>query len=496
MLKNNPISKSTIKVIITILLLPMPIVFLAAYKAGLMSIDDGLSNIADGYVHTLDDIIEDLRSENLKALRHPENCERIQQDLLFESVLREMFVIKDRKLICSSKRGESSIDVSDRLPESGLRAGVFLYDLGQDIKARTLIVVDVHRTQPNIGVVSGVEKQFVIAKLGYTNDSRVKRAVIRSGTRYFPVDERFESDTRHTVVKSKKFGYEIFVEASADYSRSQQGFFLLSALPVSLALSALIFILMMWSGRKNTMLSDIKKALARQEFFLVYQPVVDIETNQISGFEALMRWIHPQTGYIRPDTFIALAEEHNLINELTDYVFDCAYRDCKDLVFKHRVHIGINVPPSYLNCKNCLENLKLNQQRFDELNLILGLEITERQLLDKETQSILDDVRALGIDVAIDDFGTGHTALSVMQNIRFDYLKIDKCFVDTIGIESINAPVLNSIIELGHQLNVHIIAEGVETLEQVKYLTAKGVRFHQGYYYYRPMMLNELKQLI
>lgn len=115
--------------------------------------------------------------------------------------------------------------------------------------------------------------------------------------------------------------------------------------------------------------------------------------------------------------------------------------------------------------------------------------------MDEQGQQVLKLLRDAGIRIAIDDFGTGRTALSVLQHITFDCLKIDKCFTDTIGVDSINAPVLNSIIELAKQLEVEIVAEGIEQAYQAEYLKAKGVKYQQGYYYSKPLCLEELANI-
>lgn len=109
------------------------------------------------------------------------------------------------------------------------------------------------------------------------------------------------------------------------------------------------------------------------------------------------------------------------------------------------------------------------------------IEITERQLLNAQDREVLTDIRKLGITVAIDDFGTGYTSLSVLQDTDFDYLKIDRCFTNTIGVESINAPVLNNIIKLAHDLNTQITAEGVETPQQAEYLKTKALNCCKGF---------------
>ncbi|MCG7587865.1 EAL domain-containing protein, partial [Photobacterium sp. OFAV2-7] len=130
--------------------------------------------------------------------------------------------------------------------------------------------------------------------------------------------------------------------------------------------------------------------------------------------------------------------------------------------------------------------------RFEALGVELCFEVTERQFLDQRVASQLSSVRQLGVEVAIDDFGTGQTALSVLQTISFDYLKIDKSFVDTIGVDSVNHHVLDAIIDLAHRLEVKIVAEGVEDNTQTGYLKERNCHYLQGYNFFKPLSLDDL----
>ncbi|TVO32025.1 EAL domain-containing protein [Vibrio algivorus] len=270
---------------------------------------------------------------------------------------------------------------------------------------------------------------------------------------------------------------------------------LLVTIPISLFLSIFWHLFSYWYQTRGSLAEKIKKALINNEFFLVYQPLVDSSTSKIKGVEALIRWNHPRSGFIGPDVFIPVAEQHGLINNITDFVFERTLVDWKTHT-TNNLHISINVPPSYLSQNSCLEKLTLLASRYKEQGLKLGIEITERQLLDKSDRAILTDIKKLGIDVSIDDFGTGYTSLSVLEDTEFDYLKIDRCFINTIGIKSINSPVLNSIINLANNMNVLMVAEGVETKEQADYLKDHGVQLLQGYFFYKPMSFEEIATLL
>jgi len=207
-----------------------------------------------------------------------------------------------------------------------------------------------------------------------------------------------------------------------------------------------------------------------------------------------VRWEHQNKGFISPDEFVPAAEQSGLVFLLTDYVLDKAAEDFSKLDFNQSVHLGINVPPGYLVGPNAIRKIQLIDRKLSRNNVSLGIEITERQLIDAEARKCIAALRVHGIDVLIDDFGTGQTSLAFLQHMRIDYLKIDKCFVETIGIPSLSASVLKAIVHFAEELKVQLIAEGVETTAQADHLKKMGVRYHQGYFYSKPLPYDQLAQ--
>jgi sensor c-di-GMP phosphodiesterase-like protein len=173
-------------------------------------------------------------------------------------------------------------------------------------------------------------------------------------------------------------------------------------------------------------------------------------------------------------------------------VLEKAAEDFTKLKFTHPVHLSVNVPPGYLVEPNVIRKIQLIHRQLNNNNVSLGIEITERQLIDDEARKCIAALRVYGIDVLIDDFGTGQTSLAFLQHMRIDYLKIDKCFVDTIGIQSVSSSVLNAIVYFADELKVKLIAEGVETPEQAEHLKKLGVQYHQGYLYSKPLPYRQL----
>ena len=177
---------------------------------------------------------------------------------------------------------------------------------------------------------------------------------------------------------------------------------------------------------------------------------------------------------------------------LTNYIFERALADFSLFSVQPGFRIGFNVAPEHFIQSDIEAKFRYLKDAFSQIGVQPLIEITERQLLTADMCERITALRELGILVAIDDFGTGQTTLSLLQTFTLDYLKIDKCFIDTIGQDSVTSHVLDTIIELCHKMNYVAVAEGVETQEQADYLISRDVHFLQGYLFAKPMKLDEL----
>jgi diguanylate cyclase (GGDEF)-like protein/PAS domain S-box-containing protein len=239
--------------------------------------------------------------------------------------------------------------------------------------------------------------------------------------------------------------------------------------------------------RRRRQESDLREALARDELFLAYQPIVESRTRRIVGFEALVRWRHPEQGPIPPSEFVPLAEETGLIGQIGAFVLQ---RACAEAAtWPADIRVAVNLSPVQFRDRSLARRVA---QALAESGLHptrLELEVTESILLAESEANVatLHALRALGVRIAMDDFGTGYSSLSYLRTFPFDKIKIDRSFVAEIEASAHAAAIVKAAIGLGASLGIDTVAEGVETLAQYERLRAEGCDAVQGYLFGQPM---------
>ena len=246
--------------------------------------------------------------------------------------------------------------------------------------------------------------------------------------------------------------------------------------------------------------SGLHQAMETGEFAVHYQPQIDLETMQLAGMEALLRWNHPERGVIGPTEFIALAEERGMILLIGDWVLREACREAKRFHDRglRTLRVSVNISARQFRDESLLWTVEsaLGESGLDPR--ALELEITESVAMEDvdQTMATLTELRRSGVSIAIDDFGTGHSALSYLKRFPFDALKIDKSFIKDLPGGYADSAIVASVIQLANGLGIRVVAEGVETAEQLEFLREHGCREVQGFYFSQAVEASEIVKLI
>lgn len=252
-----------------------------------------------------------------------------------------------------------------------------------------------------------------------------------------------------------------------------------------------------------TLESDLRRALERKQITVLYQPITRLEGNMLSGFEALLRWEHPEHGTLAPDEFIPIAEETGLIAELGSYVLEQAVTQAarwqKALPrIREPLFVSINISSRQLFRQDLIQHIRTILARDTVLRGTLCLEVTESLLMENPEQAveILGRLKQSGASLSLDDFGTGYSSLSYLHRFPFDTIKVDKSFVRDSSHNGSTPVILNSVIAMAHELGKKVIAEGVESPADADYLRSIGCEYAQGFHYGEPMSEKEVRALL
>lgn len=245
--------------------------------------------------------------------------------------------------------------------------------------------------------------------------------------------------------------------------------------------------------------SFLPRAMERGELFLVYQPKLNLTTGLVTGAEALMRWRHPTLGPVSPLQFIPIAEDIGLIDSLGHWALEVACRDSRNWNNQgHSVQVSVNLSARQLNRPLLAQEVAMVVARAGLLPAQLELEITESGVMQNPDQAALRlrELRDLGVSLAIDDFGTGYSSLSYLRNFPLSTLKIDRSFIKDLPLDNTAAALTAGIIALARSLRMRVVAEGVETKEELDFLRANGCDEIQGYYLSKPITADEMSQFL
>jgi EAL domain-containing protein (putative c-di-GMP-specific phosphodiesterase class I) len=244
--------------------------------------------------------------------------------------------------------------------------------------------------------------------------------------------------------------------------------------------------------------SDLRRAISAQELLLEYQPIVRLETGQAVGWEALIRWEHPEQGLLLPGSFLAIAEESGLIVALGEWVFSEACRQMRQWIeldpqCAHR-YISVNVSQKQFWHPGLLAQITQALQSSRISPRCLRIEITEGVVMNNPDIAgrILQRLRDQGLALAIDDFGTGYSSLDALHQFPINTLKIDRAFVARLGANARSGEMVRTMIQMGRNLELEVVAEGIETQAQQRFLHQAQCAFGQGYFLARPLRAHDI----
>jgi predicted signal transduction protein with EAL and GGDEF domain len=247
---------------------------------------------------------------------------------------------------------------------------------------------------------------------------------------------------------------------------------------------------------RHELAADLRRAFGRGEFVVLYQPIVDLPTRHVAGFEALVRWVHPTRGEVLPGAFIQIAEECGLLVQLGEWILRTACEDAASWDAEIRVAVNIalqqfETPGFFGLVRSALADAGLPADRLE-------LEITERVMLNEgeHVRSVLQDLRAFGVHISLDDFGTGYSSLNHLQSFPIDKIKIDRSFIGSLGIAAEADAIVRAVVNLGATLGLRTLAEGIETQDQADRMLAARCHQGQGYLFGRPVPAGEVADAV
>jgi diguanylate cyclase (GGDEF)-like protein len=362
--------------------------------------------------------------------------------------------------------------LSERL-RSTVREGDTVARLGADSFA--VLAADLARPDDATGVVRKLQAAVTPA---FVIDGRELHAALSLGVSTFPRDgEDFESLLRNAdaaMQRVKAGGGNAFQYYTATMTRE--------------------------AAERVELENALRVAAERNELALHYQPQVELATGGITGLEALMRWQHPQRGAISPGQFIPIAEESDLIQSLGEWALLTACRQLSkwDGIGCSAPRIAVNVSARQFRSAGFVDMVARALREWGIYPSRLELELTEGVLIDdpKQAIEILQQLKLLGIQIAIDDFGTGYSSLSYLSALPVDCLKIDRSFVIQTTTGGRQAAIVQAVISMGHALGMRVLAEGVETFEQLEFLRRHGCNECQGYLFARPRAEDAIREVL
>lgn len=452
------------------------------FSARAIAAIDGLISHADGALPGL-----------LPLVGEP--CSRVQLKLrTIDSQLqttRSIALVDNGFIYCSSVFGERLASLRAFNPQLPAAHPILMLAKAQTLLKGTPILI---KWQPlansaTRGVFLTLNIDLLAGLILSPEHPWVMRSQLRVGDQFLRYGP--ESNTSPSVLKLPSSRYPYTIELFGPPPDSLAIKSLPSQIPLAFLLSMAVgYLAWLASARRMSFSWEINQGIACQEFCLFCQPLIDSRSRACVGVEILLRWNNPRQGWLSPELFIPLAEENDLIAPLTCYLLQQLTHKLHLFPANPQFHIGVNAAPVHFEQEKIISDLQRYWFTIHPIQRLV-LEITERHNLQHIPAETFQKLQALGIELAIDDFGTGRTSLAWLEHLRPDILKIDKTFINAIGLDVVNSQVVDIIIALSQRLKIALVAEGVESESQADWLRERQVGTFQGYLYAKPMPLDD-----
>lgn len=429
-------------------------------------------------------------------------CDAVLQQLLetaaYRPYFRSVLLVDNDFVYCSSSAGSRGADLDSLKlrhlfkPEND--GQVFMVPSTRNVPERPAFIF-VQSQQAGRGVVSYVDSRYIFDIMSAVGN--IQKFAVSLAFDEATINGEFDAIGEFSrrpgfeyteTARNGKISVTVGVPESvlAVYRRECWVSFLPFGLLGALVLGYLVNV---FYRQRMSMAEDIRRAMKRGEFYVCYQPIVDLNGGHCRGAEVLMRWTHPSGKEVPPDLFFAAADEAALSIPLTLHLFKMVSRDLQAWALPPGFRLNLNIAAQHLAHEDLIDDVMQLVVGLPTPTPIIVLEITERNVVPDDPLVISNMValRALGMEFAIDDFGTGQSALSYLEKLPVDYLKVDRSFVSAIDSGALRAPVLDTIIALATRLELTVVAEGIETPAQAEYLRQLGVPEGQGFLFATPM---------
>lgn len=423
---------------------------------------------------------------------------RLGTEAALQPHIRTIFILKDKTVTCSNLPGNRMLlrDVTT-LPDRQL----LLVPASSTVNGLPVLIFQTRQAESRIVVTisdSHIRDALDIPLKDVVYSLKVGNAILGMTGDVLSAGNR---QTHILHVRADDYPYSIEFNAPPLFSLHR----LLARSAWVLLFLVLIagmagYILYKYLNKSTSPDEALRRAIARNEIVPFYQPVMNGQEGTLRGVEVLARWKHPRAGYISPGSFIPVAEKSGLIVPLTRSLMEQTVTQMNAISSKlpEGFHIGINFSASHISSQNFVEECLTFKNSFNRSDLNLVLEVTEREPLDIDEHLVqtLNHLHENGFAIALDDFGTGYSGLSYLHDLHIDYIKIDQSFVGRVNGHKDSTRILDSVLDLARSLNISIVAEGVETQEQLDYLNRNDITFLQGYYFFRPVPFTELIKIL